>query len=142
MSYKVSWLVEDRVILVENAGVITLEDLQAIDAQVRIFANAGQAPIHILSDIRYLDKVPFNFSAMRQNMEAASDPKVGWIVEINSRNPIIRRVTALLARIMRVRLVQLATIDEAIAYLAAQDPTISRDTVRELTTGLQEISVD
>ncbi len=89
MGYQVSWLLDNRILLVAYEGVMTKADLQAYlaeAAEMRDRANAllgeGGPLVHTLTDARGMTGTDLSLKEALKTLEALRQQRVGWSVYI------------------------------------------------------------
>ncbi|PJF36192.1 MAG: hypothetical protein CUN49_06695 [Candidatus Thermofonsia Clade 1 bacterium] len=123
MGYSVDWLIKDRLILLNTSGDISIEEIEAIDRDIIQLLEAGQAPVHILADMKELGKFPFDLISMRRAATYLNHPKLGLIMAYGVSR-IAASFAQLLTQLAGVRLRFSRDYAEAVTSLAAEDAHI------------------
>jgi hypothetical protein len=118
MTYKIAWLVPDRVIDVMLPEECTDSAIAQFDADLMIMLDAASQPVHVLVDVRSMKVYPSAQASMK--MSYYKHPKLKRIFVIGlTSNPIIRFLGSLVARGAGIQLRDFVSREEALAYLAA-----------------------
>lgn len=126
MGFRVEWLYRDRVIFEQLYGDVTIDDVAAVFDALQSHMDAGQAPIHIINDMRFLRKYPLNLRLIRQALRGPASSKLGWLVVIHNDNPLIKFTVATIAQLMitNLRMCSVKTPEEALRFLLSRDPSL------------------
>jgi len=123
--YKLEWLVEGRVVLMQGIGNQTIVDLQAGVEQLFEMLTAGDAPVHILSDSRYIGKFPTRITAVKYLLK--HHEKSGHTVLIGG-SALIKFISIMFNKMSSGRDPLFAeTIVDAIEILQRIDATLPKD---------------
>jgi hypothetical protein len=136
MPYQISWLLQDRVIYARLEGVQTIEEIRQANSELKTFLVVGKPPIHLLLDSRKLEGVPLNLAELRQSTKNVRNPGVGWVIHLNNvQSPLLDFLADILAKFLEVRYRRVRTVEEAVAFLKQQDPSLVWDTETEKIEG-------
>lgn len=123
MPYQISWLLEDRLMLIQLHGKVSIEEIGqcAHESQSRV-AN-GKAPVHAIADLRGIETVPYDPRGLIQEIRYIRTDKSGFTAVI-ATNPIVRFLanTALQLTSGQTRFCQ--DVEEAMAVLKRVDTTL------------------
>lgn len=132
MPYKVSWLVENRVILAEHYGVFTsqelpgyLEESLAMRDRANEANGVGGPLVHTLTDARKLEKSAMGLSDVQVTIRSLRQQRTGWSVYVHPRT-VDRFLAGLGHQFAGVRYRVFATMPEAIDFLIEIDPTLPK----------------
>jgi len=105
-------------------GVPTLEELREHNARLVELLDAGTAPVHVLlrSDIE--QPPTLRLDVARSVFGGLAHPVLGYVLLINRQKPLVEFVATILGRFFGVKYKFFPTLDEAIAFLKAEDPSI------------------
>lgn len=135
MPYHYKWLQEKRVLYCCVYGAQDFEETTESQEILSGYLDDGTYPTHYLADLRHFTTLPSsNIRAIYQNISFARHPHLGWIVTIESRNPMITYVLGFVAKLFSVRYKSVQTPQEAIDWLQNIDRTI------HITADLDELS--
>lgn len=131
MSYQVSWLLENRIMLISYDGVLTKAELQmylADTMDVRDRANAilgaGGPLIHTITDARRMTKTEISLKEALKTVEIVRKQRVGWTVYIPA-NKMDLFFASLGHQFAGVRFRNFASISEGINFLKEVDDTLA-----------------
>ena len=86
MVRKVSWLVEDKVILSSIKGALEVEHFPELDANIIAMMETSTASqVHLLTDIAQMTTMPNIFQMTK--LQYITHPKIGFFVT-QGRNPV------------------------------------------------------
>jgi len=123
MSSQLNWLLENRVILTFNQGIVTDQDMFDNDEPVTAYMNQCSAPlVHMIVDHRKGIGTPSS-KAMAQ-LNWPKHPKMGWIILVGMANPFQKFVVAVTSNFFKTRMRMLNTMDEALDFLNQVDSTL------------------
>ncbi len=133
MAYHVSWLLENRIILIRYQGTVTLKDLESYlteTAHMRDQANAALGSngplVHTITDASSMEKNAISLPEALQatRLTVTSQQRVGWSVYI-SAGVIDRFFSTAGHQLAGVRYRAVDSIEEAVAFLKSVDDTLS-----------------
>lgn len=126
MPYEIKWLVEGRVLYIKPVGDISLEDLEDSVTRMQAMLDAGEAPIHSISDNRFVGKFPTSLSTLRKLM--SPHPKAsGWSLLIQE-NTATRFVSEMLTRVIvgQNRIKSFTNLFDTIKFLERNDQSLGK----------------
>lgn len=89
MGYRLSWLLENRILLISYEGMITKADLQTYLAEtmdMRDRANAlhgeGGPLVHTITDASHMTGTELNLKEALKSLDAVRKQRVGWTIYI------------------------------------------------------------
>lgn len=125
MPYEITWLVENRVLLTRPVGDISIEELEDAVVRMQTMMNAGEEPIHTLSDNRQVGTFPTSLSTLKKFM--TRHPKAtGWSVLIQD-NSAARFVSEMVTRFAgQSKLKSFVTLQEGVAFLERNDKSLGK----------------
>jgi hypothetical protein len=122
MAFQNRWLVEDRVVLVEFSGDITLDELMANDADMLRYVNSGTPPVHIICKLQGAKRFPTNISNIsRSAKQYLTSPNIGWFLIVGVDNPLLTFIGSIVAQVSQLKFKQAADLDEALQVLGRMD---------------------
>lgn len=122
--YQIEWVIEKRVVLFRGIGDISIADVDDGVQRLRIFMDEGIAPVHVLSDSRYVGKVPTDLGTMQKLMKKHDN--AGRTVLIGG-NAFTKFVSLILTRVSGGMLDSKNTFEEAVDFLMKIDLTMPQE---------------
>ena len=123
MTSQVSWLLEKRVILTYNEGIVSDEDMFANDQPILDYLNACTVPlVHMIVDHRKGVGSPSS-KALAQ-LSWPKHPKTGWTILVGMANPFQKFVVTVASNFFKSRMRMVNTMDEALDFLNQVDSTL------------------
>lgn len=134
MSYKISWLLENRILLISYDGVLTKADLQTYLAEsmdMRDRANAiltESGPfVHTITDARGMTRTELSLNEGLKTMRVVRSQRVGWSIYIPSKKLDMFFAT-LGHQLAGVHYRNAESVVEAVAFLKTVDDTLAQFT--------------
>jgi len=125
MAFRVDWYIPGQIVYTVIWGEQTVADgRQANAALVKLLQDGQLGATHVLVDVNDFQKSPIGIGLIRDNVAGFRHPNMGWLIPIGNPNPLIRLVGVMTARLFNLRFRPFATIEQALEYLEAIDPTI------------------
>jgi hypothetical protein len=125
------WIVEGRVLYAYAWGNFTIDELLAHDARMVELAEAGTAPVHALLHSDIETPPSLRLDVARSISQALGHPALGWVLLIDRQNSIVQFISRTLARFFGVKYKNFPNLEEAIAFLEAEDASINWDHMDE-----------
>lgn len=123
MSSQVSWLLEQRVILTYNEGVVSDQDMYDNEGLILDYLNQCSVPlVHMVVDHRKGIGSPS--SKTLAQLSWANSPKLGWLILVGMANPFQKFVVTVASNVFKTRMRMLNTMDEALDFLNQVDSTL------------------
>ena len=129
MTSQVGWLLEKRVILTYNEGVVADEDMFANEQPILDYLNECTVPlVHMIVDHRKGIGTPSS-KALAQ-LRWPKHPRMGWMILVGMANPLQKFVVTGASNFFKTRMRMMNTMDEALDFLNEVDSTLPalRDT--------------
>lgn len=130
MPYKVSWLIENRVILAQHYGVFTGEELLAyLDESLAMrdraneISGVGGPLIHTLTDARKLEKSAMALRDVQPILRSLRKQRTGWSIYVHP-GKVDRFLASLGHQFVGVRYRAFEKMSEAIAFLEEMEPSL------------------
>ncbi|MBE2270614.1 MAG: hypothetical protein IAE80_20420 [Anaerolinea sp.] len=131
MSYKLSWLLENRIILITYDGVFTKADLEtylkeSLDMRDRANAvlGAGGPLVHTVTDARRMTKQDLSLQEALKVVETLRKQRVGWSIYI-AANKLDQFLAGVGHQFAGVRYRSVSTVQEGIDFLKKVDDTLA-----------------
>ncbi|MEZ4670937.1 MAG: hypothetical protein R3E39_23790 [Anaerolineae bacterium] len=125
MPYSVEWLVEQRILVSRYYGEITLEDARGQITQANALLRTGIPLVHSIVDMTGVTNNP-SIQMVKElrliDMSGIRD-KMGWTI-ILTNNTLLKFASSLFVPILQLRQRFFADMDEALAFLQDEDPTL------------------
>lgn len=120
----VRWIVQGRIMLVQFSGVLTLEDVNQMNAQALILmADAVPPHVDVIANGTFVTQFDRNLVNIR-NLRASlgKHPLVNWHIIVDpDPNPAMRFIGSIVFNLLGARYRVMNTVDEAFAFLQAGD---------------------
>ncbi len=124
MPHEISWYQEKRIVLNRLIGSLDVEaGTQASEATSQ-FLNEGVAPVHLIVDMTELKSFPTNITKVNTMNQYLKNPSLGWVVVIGG-NTLSQFLVNVLSQVIRFRVAQRPTLEQAVDFLRAQDPSLA-----------------
>ena len=117
MAFSVTWNIEKQVIDLKVFGVVTSEEIIALNLQTMAYIEAGIHPVHLIIDTLEVTAYPNNLRWILRLLKNNPVPPTGWNILVQN-NPAVRVLAATLLSVIRVPLHICSTQEEAAAFLA------------------------
>jgi hypothetical protein len=117
MGFSITWHIEKRVIDLKVFGVITSEEIIALNLQVMDFIEAGSHPVHIIIDTLDVTEYPTNLRWVFRMLRNNPVPPTGWNILVQN-NPTVRVLAGTILSVLPVPLHICTTLEEAHDFLA------------------------
>jgi hypothetical protein len=130
MPIQVEWLIHKRVIISRFAGVIRLEDMEAVLAQQAKLVEEGTPLVHNISDSLQIKSIEIRLKTFQLLMKGLPvSEKFGWHIDVTN-NPVTRMTSTLVSQFLPVRVRTYSTINEALSFLKEIDPSLQEAEMR------------
>ncbi len=134
MGYKVSWILENRIMLISYQGVLSKADLknylmETMDMRDRANAALGEGGplVHTITDARRLTKNEISLKEAIKMIDILRKQRVGWSIYIAS-NKLDMFFATVGHQIAGVRYRTVATVTEGVNFLKETDDTLANFT--------------
>ena len=131
MAYTFSWVVPQRILLIELEGEVKVEEMSPLVDETHAHVNSGQAPVHILIDANKLMNRPVNFQQITQLSKSMSNPATGWWIIMNP-GKMVWFTASVLSKLLGVKLKSAESTEEAIIILQRVDLTLGAQPTQTL----------
>jgi hypothetical protein len=119
MTHRVSWHIDNRVILQRPSGHVTIDDLLELDGVVSKMMDESDAEyVHIICDLSEVQSLPrpHEFKLGRGD-GWVRHPKRGWFATVGVQDPTIRMTTSVVLQAFNVQSKSFDTIQGAEWFL-------------------------
>ncbi len=128
MPFHQEWLITDQVVRVVFTGQLTIEDIaKSFMVSGKFIAESEAKRVHFIHDWTQLDGFPTNLNQIRSSTEMDENPyadRLGWVVIFGAQGKILRFLGDIVFQLYQIRTHMTSNLDEAIAFLEKQDPTL------------------
>lgn len=124
MTSELQWYVEGRVLYLRLSGVVSTEEGRQNNQRAIEMIDAGQPPVYTILHDQDLQKVEASLAEMTRTLEVYRHPSLKWIVAVGDSSASTRFLTSILSRLFRVSFHRCNTLEQAVDFLRAKDPTI------------------
>jgi hypothetical protein len=126
MPVKLSWYLEDRVVLVKFLGMVTVDELVDASYMGVSYIEQSIAPyVHFVHDASELIQLPRQIQPIIKAAQVSfSHPRVGWIVAYQVPDRLTSFTGNLVSQVFRVRYRIFDTKPQALAFLQTRDATL------------------
>jgi hypothetical protein len=133
------WALEGRIGYMIARGKTTVADIHALNGAANTMFETGIAPVHIIVDLSRLGRPVLDFEAILSDFRMEFSSKTGTVVLVKA-NHVLMLMLNLLFRLINHRLHAADTLQGALDYLYAADPTLptprlTPDELRATTCG-------
>lgn len=122
MPYKMSWLVEKRVIYTRLYGHVTSKELASYYQTMLVYAQESELLLHTLTDSTDITNMDMGLRDL-QNTPFADIRNLGWAVFI-SPSKINRFFASVITQLSKKRGRQFATLEEGLNFLQDIDDSL------------------
>ena len=122
MPYKMSWLVEKRVVYTNMYGYVTGEDLEAQNKEMESYIHESEQLLHMINDSTNTTGTDMGLRDL-QKTQFPSVANLGWAIYV-SPSKMNRFFATVITQLMGKRGREFATIEEALRFLQDIDDTL------------------
>src|SRR3954465_2283693 len=122
MPYKVSWLVDKRVIYTRLYGLVTSEGLSAQKEQMVPLIQSSDQLLYIITDGSDTTGTSMGLRDL-QKTQFADAANLGWAVYISPKK-MDRFFASVITQLLKKRSREFATLEEGIRFLQSVDETL------------------
>jgi hypothetical protein len=126
MSYQISWLVENRVLLIEGHGEVTLQEMEQQAQDIRRLIAGTKTPIHFVVDLRDLEKVDYDADSAAYIADVLyATISLGWRLLYGNRDITTREMFRTTTRRYGLKTAWVSNQQEALRFLSDVDETLT-----------------
>lgn len=123
MSAGVTWLVENKLLLVNTWGKVNVNELSEMDSRISEMLETSQAPlVHGIHDHSRAESIPSAKDLMQ--VRAGKHQRVGWLIIVGLDNKLMKFFVSATGQVLNIRLRFMNTVEEALAFLQDIDSTL------------------
>ena len=130
MPYEVNWHLDKRIISNKLYGAFDFDTAIEASKNVSQHLAEGKAPIHLIVDMSELQSFPTNVTKLNEMTTYLKNPALGWVVVIGG-NSLSKFVVNVISQIIKFRVTQRPTFDEAVRFLESNDLTLAAHAATE-----------
>ncbi len=128
MPYEITWYIPNHLIMDRLYGKVTIDEVGETSRILAEMLKRDQPLpyIHMIVDVSDMIGIPedMNLERVKVAMEHMSSPTLGWTLLITT-STVARFIATIAVQVMRQRYRAFATVEEAVAFLAGQDPHVA-----------------
>lgn len=121
------WYLNDRIVFVEFAGELSVDDIvEALETSINYVERSAAQPVHFLHDWTQLKKFPTNILQIRRqsDIRLSDRSKLGWMVAYGNDNRLMRYISQTVTYLFDIRFRMFSTREEALRFLHKMDDTL------------------
>jgi hypothetical protein len=123
MGFEIRWLVPNRIVGVLVSSRLSNEEALAMNNAIRDHINAGEAPVHLIMDMRQVEVGGNKVSDAKQFFIKDKSPNLGWTVLI-SKNKMVRFFSTIIMQAANLRVRMTETPEDALNFIAQLEPQL------------------
>jgi hypothetical protein len=123
MPYKMTWLIDRRVLHIVIEGELSGDTIRELVAQSRKMTDEGIKPVHAIADTTHAHSIPKHIPMILKEYGGVSPQDTGFTVII-ATSPVTRFLAQALLRLLRLEIRFGADIDDALNILHRVDSTL------------------
>lgn len=124
MSYRLSWLVDNRLLYTKIWNEYTLDELVQVEEEGKILIRNGTPLVHLLIDFRLMTEYPSNLREIVARSSVFREPNAGWVVVLTN-NRMVQFLTSIVAGVSQARFRAFDSWDSALKFLVSIDSAMS-----------------
>lgn len=127
MSYTIEWLIPDHILKVVLPEQFDKAAIQPYDRELVAYLDQATQTLHLIADVRWVDRMSIPPLSILTHLEHITHPRLGWVVTIGlNRSLFFRLVTNVMRSLTGFRIHDVASIEDALAYLERVDENEER----------------
>lgn len=132
MAYSLNWVEGGHILYCRLEGTLTLGSLRAANAEIDHQLGTAAPVVHLIFHLVNVNHPLPSVNALRGPLSTQGRDRVGWMLFIGG-SAAARFVGAIVSRSLGLRVHTLSTIEEAVEFLGAADPSLGPDALSELS---------
>lgn len=125
MPIKATWIVPKRLFVYYNYGITTRDELENGMVLIQQYLNEGEAPIHVIIDMRQSVEVPKEIAYLRKLINVYKHAQMGWVITL-SQNSLVNFINNILSNFIHIHYESCKTEQEAYAFLEKVEPSLAK----------------
>lgn len=125
MPHTTAWYIEKRIIYFHINGIVTMDEVEEVNAEILALIEAGDAPVHLIVNDANAEKMPINIRELSTQFAYVKHPKTGYLVGAGETNMILAYIIRMVAKTIGVNIVRRKTFADVIDYLRKLDSTLN-----------------
>lgn len=117
MAVENRWVIEDRVILTELIGNITVEELVEASQRGTAMIEAGISPVYSLVDMSRMGLYPRQVTQIGRIASGGRSDKLGWVLVYGIPHPLVNFLAVLFSRVIHTNFKVVKDQQEALALV-------------------------
>jgi hypothetical protein len=118
-----------RVILLNYEGALTVEDVAESSAESNQLVGEGTPPLYLICDMRSVTRFPLRVTQLRRATSSQHAADFAWVIIVGGSG-VMSTFAAVISQLAGVRLRNVSTPEEALAFIQKEDPSLSIDRTR------------
>jgi hypothetical protein len=127
VAVSVKWEIEHRLIYVDFAGDVTVEEVAQASDTVTQYIWDGQAPVHVVANLIRVERYPREFRKLADAIPHHAEPNLGKTVLVGTNDPLLQLIISVIRQVVRIDLRMVSTVEAALDYLREADTTLPKD---------------
>jgi len=123
MPHQISWVQDNRIILLRLTGSLDLESGTKASEATNDYINQGISPVHLVVDMSELKSFPTNITKVNQMNQYLKNPARGWVVVIGG-SALSNFVVNVISQVIKFPVTQRPTLNDALEFLKKNDVTL------------------
>jgi hypothetical protein len=126
MPYKISWYIEERVILIQINGKIAIDEFEQLHTESFDYVMQSQFKVHAIADLSQFEAIPTNLRMLSSATSKENNSNQGMTVLVMPKMPsIVRFIVSVVMQTLRLEYRVCETVDEAINILQRVDTELA-----------------
>ena len=122
MPYKMSWLVEKRILYTQMSGLVTSEEIRSQNREMEEYAQHSELLLHTITDDTYSTGFDMKLRDL-QKTQFVDIHNLGWAICV-SPSKMNRFFASVITQLSQKRGRQFSTLEEAVSFLQEMDDTL------------------
>ncbi len=119
------WFVENKIIITDFIGDISLDDLKSSGMQVMQLLEQSDSPlVHLITNETDLLSLPSSIKEMSESSPFMKHPQMGWMIMYGSEDRLAKFKAAIVTGIVQTRHRRFLTLQESLEFLVAMDKSL------------------
>ncbi len=109
-------------------GVVTLEDVQGSNVQLKALLASGVAPTHVIVDLSGVERFPTSLSTIKEFIKPVPNQDIlGWVLIFGAKNSLLRFLASMVTQFTgdNVRMRMFDNLTDTLDFIRTQDETLA-----------------
>ena len=125
------WLVENKIIITDFVGDVTLDELKSNAMMVAKLLDESTSPlVHLLTNETDLISLPISIKQLSESSPFMEHPRMGWMIMYGNEDRLSKFKAAIVTGITKTRHRRFLTLEESLEFLVSVDKSLP--TVEEM----------